>query len=176
MKRVTAMKYYKHSCRSCEGEVKLDSYQMKMAEGKGDKLHCPYCLFELDSQSVVYCVYSPMTAKRFLKAVKNNFYYGFKTLCSVLSGFSGVEAKNPYNDYAFEPVDEWSDDDPYYVCAAFNNGRHIPLPIVMNGESEYILQDIVILCFWHHPALKQARIECQKYIDHYYDLPPVVIE
>jgi len=70
--------------------------------------------------------------------------YAVKSFVSIRSGY--VEMQRKYFDgdqYVWERA-EPGDDDPYYICAKFNNGRHIPLPILDNWDDDNKLQKFAI--------------------------------
>jgi hypothetical protein len=70
--------------------------------------------------------------------------YSVKVIQSVLSGYCGLEWRTDDQEWEKIGEDEFPDL-PYYVCAAFENGRHIPLPLLTgSGESEYPLQEAVL--------------------------------
>lgn len=100
--------------------------------------------------------------------------YSTKVVDCVLSGYRGLEWRTGCGEW--EPVeDDEFPDNPYYVCAAFENGRHIPLPLVIGEESEYPFQNAVLCWIANHcdsrgllRAFYQALTDCA-YYDHDFD-------
>lgn len=72
-------------------------------------------------------------------------YYDAKSFLAIRSGYIQMEQKLwEGNESAWENA-EPGDDDPYYICARFANGRHIPLPILANWHpDENRLQKLAI--------------------------------
>ena len=54
--------------------------------------------------------------------------YAVKVFSSVLSGYKGLQYRG--GDWYNVPDGELPDN-PFYVCALFENGRHIPLPLIL---------------------------------------------
>jgi hypothetical protein len=105
---------------------------------------------------------------RLFKQIKNEIYYGYKSIHSILSGYkaSSLETRDWSEDGEFYTIDITEDtDDPYYICVKFNNGRHIPLPLLINeNQSDYYLQKIIIKFFKHHTTLLDDAIkDCEIY-------------
>ena len=93
-----------------------------------------------------------------------HIYYPIKTILTILSGYKELHA--PHFDIEGNKWFSLADDytaEPYYVCAAFNNGRHIPLPIILCKSSRYPLQNFVLHLLSWHPSYKKAFQDCQEY-------------
>lgn len=98
-----------------------------------------------------------------LRAMRAAVRYSVKSLSSILSGFDELQARFGDDWVAAEP----GDDDPYYVCARFKNGRHIPLPILMDwgaegSEAGYAMQQAAIWLggLLNRRSLRAARAAC----------------
>ncbi len=99
-----------------------------------------------------------------LRAMKAAVRYSIKSLSSILSGFDELQVRFGDDWVSAQP----GDDDPYYVCAVFNNGRHIPLPILMNWgadggpEAGYAMQQAAIWLggLLNRRSLCAARAAC----------------
>lgn len=59
--------------------------------------------------------------------------YAVKVVGSVLAGYRGLQHKDCDGDWQ-DISDGDFPDVPHYVCAAFENGRHIPLPLVLGED------------------------------------------
>lgn len=95
--------------------------------------------------------------------IKQDLHYTLKAIKSIFSGYSRLEQKG-YDD-EFEPIFTQDSVDPYYACARFNNGRHLPLPLVIGAPSEYRLQSLVLKLLRWHPAMRRAADDCRRYED-----------
>ena len=82
-----------------------------------------------------------------------DIYYTIKAVLSVYSGFDCLQSRS---------IDGWVSayGDPYYVCARFDNGRHIPLPLVLGDKSEYPLQNAILQGLRRKGLLHQAETAC----------------
>ena len=127
----------------------------------------------LDSAS--YCAKQKMALADWLEQTgqeNSRLYYPIKALESILSGYVGLAQKDGDEFVKAE------DDDPFYVCAEFENGRHIPLPIILAWEDDYrprrpsggYLQQLLILvaAALRPMAYIRARRECQEYCEWYF--------
>lgn len=95
--------------------------------------------------------------------MKNDLYYAVKAFVSILSGYKTLQ----YRDYDGEWQDiEGPNDHPYYVCALFNNGRHIPLPIIIYPLNGGPLQAAAILLasIINPLSFLRARRACKNYL------------
>jgi len=106
---------------------------------------------------------------KLFKQIKDEVYYGCKSICSILSGYevSNLQVRDWNEDGEFFTIDMVEEiHDPYYVCVRFNNGRHIPLPLLLDeNKSDYYLQKIIIRFFKRHTALLDNAVwDCQTYI------------
>jgi hypothetical protein len=104
-----------------------------------------------------------------IRAIKDELYYACKTIRSILSGYipNTLELRDWDNDGEFFTINILDDIyDPYYVCPRFNNGRHIPLPLLLDeSSSDYYLQKIIIRFFKRHTALLDDAIwDCDTYV------------
>lgn len=85
--------------------------------------------------------------------------YARKTLHSLAAGYRGLEAtRGGGEDRTWTgAVPGW--DEPYYVCARFGDGRHIPGPILADRAHQRGLQGLVvrIALALRVPAAVQAR-------------------
>lgn len=82
--------------------------------------------------------------------------YAIKSYKAVKSGFMQMESKyHSGEEWVWEEVG--ANDDLYYVCARFANGRHIPLPILANWESGNKLQKFAIRLAGGGEAVKIAN-------------------
>jgi len=63
--------------------------------------------------------------------IRDDARYSVKAVRSVFSGYRGLEVRV---DPDWEPVED-APDEPYYVCATFENGRHIPLPVILGFDA-----------------------------------------
>ena len=108
--------------------------------------------------------------KKVLLNMYYEVYYGIKTIHSIMSGYTpnNLEIRDWGSDGEFVTVDMIEDVyDPYYVCPRFNNGRHIPLPLLLDeNKSDYYLQKIIIRFFKRHTALLDNAVwDCKTYND-----------
>jgi len=88
-------------------------------------------------------------------------YYTLKAFDSLLSGFECLEVRTNGDWEPWNPGDI-PVEDPYYVCAKFKNGRHLPLPLVLNPEqSEHLLQKELLK--EKGDLLMEAREMCAAY-------------
>lgn len=100
--------------------------------------------------------------------IKSDLYYTFKAIRSILSGYEPNSLERWCSDdgkYIY--VDIVDDiDDPYYVVCRFKNGRHLPLPLVLDPEqSEYPLQKIILKIFKKYTNLLDDAVwDCETYI------------
>lgn len=107
--------------------------------------------------------------KDFIRRVYLDLYYSLKAIHSILSGYepNSLEIRDWSEDGQFVHLDMLDDiEDPYYVCARFNNGRHLPLPLILDpSQSEYPLQRIVLSFFSKYTdLLDDATWDCETYI------------
>lgn len=108
-------------------------------------------MFDFDPVSIV---------ASFISEIK----YAVKSFFSILSGFERLESR--YDD-GWQEADE-NYDDSYYVCAAFADGRHIPLPILADwNEDEHKLQKIAIRFagFFNRKSYELARNRCEDWAE-----------
>lgn len=100
--------------------------------------------------------------------IKEDVHYSIKAIRSILSGFDSLETKDPCGGfYEVFPGDE---EEPYYVCARFNNGRHLPLPLVLEpADSEYKLQKVVLYALGWTKPMRQAKKACVEYENEFLD-------
>jgi len=107
-------------------------------------------------------------------------YLFFKTLLALLSGFSGrIVVRNPESEYiqiseygegVWIKDPDWtpwiiSENYSYYGCAEFNNGRHIPVDILINPSGAEGLQRW-LLTSWlvkHSEVYERARLGAALY-------------
>lgn len=97
-------------------------------------------------------------------ALKVAVRYSVKSFLSILTGFDELQVRFGDDWVAAEP----GDDDPYYVCGRFGNGRHIPLPILMDWgadggpEAGYAMQQAAIWLggLLNRRSLRAARAAC----------------
>lgn len=121
--------------------------------------------------------------------------YTAKLVRGVLSGFDDLQRQVDgweYVEYTIRTTRDWRGergggisydlpDNPYYVCVAWNNRSHTPLPIVLDADSEYKLQNMVVrfLCWLHTRGLcgaawEAATIACAYYAHQFEEeYPPV---
>ena len=102
----------------------------------------------------------------------SRLYYPVKAFESILSGYVGL-AQNDGDEFV-----KAEDDDPFYVCAEFANGRHIPPPIILAWEDDhtwqrpsggYLQQLFILVAAALRPmAYIRARRECQEYCEWYF--------
>jgi hypothetical protein len=97
-----------------------------------------------------------------------------KTAAALASGYAGVQQKVPNPNYrgGDDPLFVWAPpewdphgpEDPYYVCAVFNNGSHIPLPFFLGQPPDDaqggILWDAALR---GDPAYRQAAQAARMY-------------
>jgi hypothetical protein len=99
----------------------------------------------------------------------NDLCYAVKVTRSAMSGYMGLAHKvddgwesilstRAYDvSPVFEPAD-W----PYFVCATFRDGRHIPLPLILGEYRECgPLQRIMLKIL--KPLLQTAHYDCAHY-------------
>jgi hypothetical protein len=101
-----------------------------------------------------------------LKNRIRDIYYTIKAVRSVRSGFVELQCRNSFGNWT-SADEEYCYEQPYYVCALFRNGRHLPLPLVLGDKSEYPLQNAVLNRLRRKGLLRQAEIACQEYINRY---------
>lgn len=89
--------------------------------------------------------------------------YTVKSLCSVLSGYVGLEFHGTEGEWL--PVEACMPymDQPYYVCARFRNRKHLPLPLVLGDKSEYPVQNVVLAALRRLGFLRRAAADCRAY-------------
>jgi len=101
------------------------------------------------------------------KFVVQDIKYAAKLLCGMMSGYDGLQVQFNGNweyiafestkkrkidgsyvgSIEFEPIEN-----PHYVCIAWQNKSHTPLPVVLD-DAEYPIQKIVVRLFdflWNH--------------------------
>ena len=68
------------------------------------------------------------------------------------------------------------EDNPYYVCAVFANGRHIPLPIVL-GDTEEIgpFQRLALRLLNQNKQMESARMDCAYYENQFCNENPELV-
>lgn len=81
-------------------------------------------------------IYNPFSV---IGVIAEKIYYATKSFFSILSGFVGWQEKfgDEWEDVDLRDYNDTAGDgngDAYYVCAKYNNGRHIPLPILFNWD------------------------------------------
>lgn len=102
--------------------------------------------------------------------IKKDIHFSIKAIWSILSGYLNLETKSTLTGH-FEEVDPectvwW--ENPYYVCALFKNGRHIPLPLILEPEaSEYPIQRAVIWVADKLGLLEKAKKDCLCYVKNF---------
>ena len=74
-----------------------------------------------------------------------------------------VELQMKYDD-VWVSADVERLDDPYYVCAVFSNHRHMPLPVLLDGESG---KDEVARGL-NPAAICAARAACKMYVEEFH--------
>lgn len=94
-----------------------------------------------------------------MKVVKDIYYAG-KSVLATLSGFDCLQSREGDGEW----VQAEPEDNMYYVCARFRNGRHLPLPLVVGYESEYPIQNRVLRMLRGKGMLKQAEEACQNLV------------
>ena len=94
----------------------------------------------------------------FITRPGKDVYYALKAILSVRSGFESLQSRS---------INEWvpAYGDPYYVCARFKNGRHIPLPLIVGKKSEFPLQNAVLEILRKRGMLQQAENACIKFME-----------
>ena len=94
----------------------------------------------------------------FITRPGKDVYYAVKAVLSVRSGFESLQSRS---------INEWVSayGDPYYVCARFKNGRHIPLPLIIGKKSEFPLQNAVLEILRKRGMLQQAENACIKFME-----------
>ena len=94
----------------------------------------------------------------FITRPGKDVYYAIKAVLSVRSGFESLQSRS---------INEWVSayGDPYYVCARFKNGRHIPLPLIIGKKSEFPLQNAVLEILRKRGMLQQAENACIKFME-----------
>lgn len=90
--------------------------------------------------------------------------YGVKNFIAIRSGYKCLTYKRL--GLYFTPI-ETPIISPHYVCAEFNNGRHIPLPILLDSNRCRGLQKIVIDKGIKSGKLIPARRACLQYMKAY---------
>jgi hypothetical protein len=103
--------------------------------------------------------------------------YAIKAIDCVLSGYDGLVHKVNGEWEKIEGDDLY--EDPYYVCAQFINGRHIPLPLITGNTDDepgplqvFVLGWISRHCEWrgvlrgyYHALADCAWYEMEMYSD-----------
>jgi len=83
-------------------------------------------------------IYNPISViKSTFEPQISEVRYAIKSFFTVRSGF--IQMENKYHDgdeWYWEKAGPNDYDDPYYTCARFGNGRHIPLPILADWDEE----------------------------------------
>lgn len=94
----------------------------------------------------------------FITRPGKDVYYALKAILSVRSGFDRLQSRS---------INEWvpAYGDPYYVCARFRNGRHIPLPLIIGKKSEFPLQNAVLEMLRKRGMLQQAETACKEFME-----------
>ena len=94
----------------------------------------------------------------FITRPGKDVFYTVKAVLSVRSGFDCLQSRS---------INEWvpAYGDPYYVCARFKNGRHIPLPLIVGKKSEFPLQNAVLEMLRKRGMLQQAENACIKFME-----------
>lgn len=106
-----------------------------------------YKIWRIKGKSKAIRLYNPLSVIKISCApCFKEVFYAVKSFFSVLSSFEGMEVKCFDGEkWAWEEVDADYDGDPYYVCARFANGRHIPVPILADWDyDEHRLQKLAI--------------------------------
>ncbi|MEQ6359432.1 hypothetical protein V7D15_06945 [Thermoanaerobacter thermohydrosulfuricus] len=100
--------------------------------------------------------------------IRLNLYYSLKAIRSILSGYEPNSLERwCSDDQKYTPLDIIDDiDDPYYVVCRFKDGRHLPLPLVLDpDQSEYPLQKIILKFFKKYTDLLDDAVwDCETYI------------
>jgi len=120
---------------------------------------------------------------------KINLEYSLKSLSYIFSKFVCLQAQTSEDicdESGSEVIDQksiwinidkdftWCD--PYYVCALFSNGKHLPLPLVLgkkrykcNDHKQYNLQNIVLSIYRNFGVLSvlNAYYTCMDYVVSY---------
>jgi len=88
------------------------------------------------------------TVQEFENPVAQDMFYTTKLIKSIQSGFSHFTAFNPKCEkWEKITLEDIATDGPvgfYYICLAFYDGSHLPLPLLYNSESDYPLQNEII--------------------------------
>lgn len=75
-----------------------------------------------------------------MREMREDLYYSAKLVAGVLSGYRGLKVREG-EEWVVPTM--W--DDPYYTCLQFENGRHLPLPLALEGgESTFPLQNFLL--------------------------------
>jgi hypothetical protein len=106
------------------------------------------------------------------------FKYAIKCLSYIFHPFVGLQAQRMEDVYdndgqtVINQKSVWVDIDadftwcePYYVCAVFSNGKHLPLPLLLESKGDYWMQNIILSVMRRMGLLTEAQRACQLYID-----------
>ena len=98
-----------------------------------------------------------------------DLYYSVKVIRSILSGYrpNSLQVRGP-EEGEWLPLNMLDDIDiPYYVCPVFGNGRHIPLPLILDPDnSEFFFQRVILKFFKRCThLLDNVYYDCQTYVD-----------
>jgi hypothetical protein len=112
-------------------------------------------------------VFDPVdTLKSTLEPQITEIKYAVKSFFSILSGYTGMEERCGDGEWVDASSAEIVDgDEAYYVCASFNNGRHIPVPILADWVPDFNkLQKLAIrLALVLNPSARMAVQEAEEY-------------
>lgn len=98
---------------------------------------------------------------KFRYGVIGDIRYGIKNFIALQSGYKCLAYRKP--DSYFTPI-VTPIISPYWVCAEFNNGRHIPLPMILDSNRCTGLQKKVIERGIKSGKLTLAQRACLQYI------------
>ncbi len=99
---------------------------------------------------------------RVMRDVYYDVYYTVKSVTSVVSGFTRLTACCPENGWV-EVSPEALYEAPYYTCAEYATGRHIPLPLVLGSPGEYPLQALALRIMRRMGLMRKAILACREY-------------
>lgn len=104
--------------------------------------------------------------KKVLSQISKDLYYSIKSLRLLGAKFVALqECVNDGEESWWIDIDERSTCPPYYVCALFDNGKHLPLPLVLGEKSEYPMQNFILKILRSIGILRQAEKACLEYLN-----------